>query len=105
MSLVASLRSPLRLAPAMARLMSGERFGHANGDSGWRWERNGIGMGGKDAGPGTEVKPEVGKGEEFGYNSPEFFQYDKYSYFDIEKDVVDSNNRVEQPKSGQTEFW
>ena len=52
-----------------------------------------------------KVKPEVGKGEEFGYNSPEFFQYDKYSYFDIEKDVVDSNNRVEQPKSGQTEFW
>ena len=36
MSLVASLRSPLRLAPSMARLMSGERFGHSNGDSGWR---------------------------------------------------------------------
>ena len=52
-----------------------------------------------------KVKPEVGKGEEFGYNSPEFFQYDKYSYFDIEKDVVDGNKRVEQPKSGQTEFW
>ena len=78
-------------------------------------------MGGKDAGPGTEVKkphhnvqswkivskvmPETGKGEEFGYNSPEFFQYDKYSYFDIEKDVVDGGKRVEQPKSGQTDFW
>ena len=84
-------------------------------------------MGGKDAGPGTEVKsrniainmhyhpaitlfpskvmPEMGKGEEFGYNSPEFFQYDKYSYFDIEKDVVDRKKRVEQPKSGLTEFW
>ena len=36
-----------------------------------------------------KVMPEVGKGEEFGYNSPEFFQYDKYSYFDIEKSVVD----------------
>ena len=49
--------------------------------------------------------PETGKGEEFGYNSPEFFQYDKYSYFDIEKDVVDGGKRVEQPKSGLTEFW
>jgi len=62
-------------------------------------------MGGKELGPGTEVKPGMGKGEEFGYNSPEFFQYDKYSYFDIEKDVVDGKKRVEQPKSGLTEFW
>ena len=52
-----------------------------------------------------KAKPETGKGEEFGYNSPEFFQYDKYSYFDIEKDVVDGGRRVEQPKSGQTDFW
>ena len=27
--------APMRMAP-MARMMSGERFGHANGDSGWR---------------------------------------------------------------------
>merc|ERR1719509_286730 len=99
MSLVSCLRSPLRLAPTMARLMSGERFGHANGDSGWRWERNGIGMGGKDAGPGTEAKPETGKGENFAYNVPEFFKYDKYSYFTIEKDIVDAKARVEQPNS------
>ena len=39
MSLVASLRSPVRIAPCMARLMSGERFGHSNGDSGWRSSR------------------------------------------------------------------
>ena len=52
-----------------------------------------------------KVKPGMGKGEEFGYNSPEFFQYDKYSYFDIEKEVVDGKKRVEQPKSGLTEFW
>ena len=81
MSLVASLRSPVRIAPCMARLMSGERFGHSNGDSGWRslrlrvnvehsyacmkthtltlssrWDKNGVGMGGKEAGPGTEVE-------------------------------------------------
>ena len=52
-----------------------------------------------------QVKPGMGKGEEFGYNSPEFFKYDKYSYFDIEKAVVDGGKRVEQPKSGLTEFW
>ena len=33
------------------------------------------------------------------------YRYDKYSYFDIEKDVVDGKKRVEQPKSGLTEFW
>jgi len=87
----------------MARMMSGERFGHANGDSGWRWEKNGVGMGGKEAGPGTEIKEGLGKGKE--YEVPEFFEFNKYSYFDIEKQMVDGNVRVEQPKSGLTEFW
>ena len=32
-------------------------------------------------------------------------EYNKYSYFDIEKQLVDSNKRVEQPKSGLTKFW
>jgi len=104
---MSALTSMLRVAPmrmpCLSRMMSGERFGHANGDSGWRWERNGIGMGGKDAGPGTEVKEGLGKGKE--YEVPEFFEYDKYSYFDIEKNMVDGNVRVEQPKSGLTEFW
>jgi len=104
---MSALTSMLRVAPMrmpyLSRMMSGERFGHANGDSGWRWERNGIGMGGKDAGPGTEVKEGLGKGKE--YEVPEFFEYDKYSYFDIEKNMVDGNVRVEQPKSGLTEFW
>jgi len=98
----------MRMAPFMARLMSGEsgeRFGHTGGDSGWRWENNGVGIGGKDSGPGTEIKPGCGKGEEFAYNSPEFFTYNKYSYFDIEKEMVDDKVRVEQPKSGLTEFW
>merc|ERR1719373_73609 len=103
MSLVASLRSPVRIAPCMARLMSGERFGHSNGDSGWRWDKNGVGMGGKEAGPATEIKEGVGKGKE--YEVPEFFEYNNYSYFDIEKAMVDGNVRVEQPKSGLTEFW
>merc|ERR1712106_1207368 len=90
----------------LVRFMSSEppqRFGHSGGDSGWRWEKDGVGMGGKDAGPATEVKPGLGKGKD--YEVPEFFKYDKYSYFDIEKDVVDSNKRVEQPSSGLTEFW
>ena len=58
---------------------------------------------GKDAGPGTEAKEGLGKDKV--YPNPEFFKYNNYSYFDIEKDVVDSNKRVEQPKSGLTEFW
>jgi len=92
---------PRRMTSPLARMMSDEapqRFGHANGDSGWRWDNNGVGMGGKDAGPGTEAK---GKD----YEVPEFFEFDKYSYFDIEKNMVDGKVRVEQPKSGLTEFW
>ena len=45
-------------------------------------------MGGKEAGPATEIKEGLGKGKD--YSNPEFFKYDKYSYFDVEKDVVDS---------------
>ena len=33
----------------------------------------------------------------------EFFGYDSYSYFDVEKDMA--KQRVPQPKSGATEFW
>jgi len=98
--------TPKSLNVGLARLMSGDapqRFGHANGDSGWRWDKNGVGMGGKEAGPATEIKEGVGKGKE--YEVPEFFEYNNYSYFDIEKAMVDGNVRVEQPKSGLTEFW
>ena len=111
------------LRVAAARMMSSDapqRFGTAKGHSGWTWDNNGIGMGGiaihnveeqiidiffkgKDAGPGTEAKEGLGKGKV--YPNPEFFKYNNYSYFDIEKDVVDSNKRVEQPNSGLTEFW
>ena len=69
----------------------------------YRWENNGVGMGGKDAGPGTQEKPGVGKGKD--YEAPEFFEYNQYSYFDIEKEIVDGNKRVEQPQSGLTEYW
>ena len=68
-----------------------------------RWEKNGVGMGGKDSGPGTEAKPGLGKGKE--YPVTEFFEYNQYSYFDIEKQIVDGKKRVEQPQSGLTEYW
>ena len=94
------------VTPQLSRLMSsdsGQRFGHSGGDSGWRWENNGVGMGGKDSGPGTEAKPGLGKDKE--YPVTEFFEYNQYSYFDIEKQIVEGKKRVEQPKSGLTEFW
>ena len=42
-----------------------QRFGHSGGDSGWRWEKNGVGMGGKEAGPATEIKDGLGKDKEY----------------------------------------
>ncbi|TRY74581.1 hypothetical protein TCAL_04594 [Tigriopus californicus] len=78
-----------------------ERFGSADGSSGWKWDKNGVGMGGKDKGPGTEAKPDVGKGKT--YQAPEFFKYNEYTYFDLEKEMV--KQRVAQPKSGLSEFW
>ena len=53
------------------------------------------------AGPGTSVKPDVGKGK--AYQVPEFFTYNNYTYFDVEKDML--KDRVQQPKSGLSEFW
>ena len=60
-------------------------------------------MGGKDAGPGTEIKEGLGKGKE--YELPEYFKNDLYSYYDMEKQLVDSKKRLEQPESGLTDFW
>jgi len=102
-ALTSMLKTVPRMTTPLARMMSGERFGHSNGDSGWRWDNNGVGMGGKDAGPATEIKEGMGKGKD--YEVPEFFEFNKYSYFDIEKDMVDGKVRVEQPNSGLTEFW
>ena len=45
--------------------VKGERFGVADGASGWKWENNGIGMGGKDAGVATQAKPTMGKNKEY----------------------------------------
>merc|ERR1711872_1015993 len=59
-----------------------ERFGSGDGSSGWKWDKGGVGMGGKDAGKATEIKESVGKGKD--YQVPEFFKYNPYSYFDIE---------------------
>ena len=80
-----------------------QRFGTAKGLSGWTWDNNGVGMGGKDAGPGTEIKEGLGKGKE--YELPEYFKNDLYSYYDLEKQLVDSKKRLEQPESGLTDFW
>ncbi len=53
------------------------------------------------SGPGTEAKPDVGKGKN--YQVPEYFQYNKYSFHDVEMDMA--KGRVPQPKSGLSEFW
>ena len=52
-------------------------------------------MGGKDAGVATELKETVGKAKE--YKVPEFFKYNQYSYFDVEKDM--EKQRVPQVRS------
>jgi len=36
-----------------------ERYGSHDGTSGWKWDKNGIGMGGKESGLATEIKPDV----------------------------------------------
>ncbi len=43
----------------------------------------------------------MGKGK--AYQVPEYFEYNRYSYFDVEKEMV--KDRVAQPKSGLSEFW
>ena len=51
-------KSPLMYKPYDRQLCDAsgpQRFGHSNGDSGWRWERNGVGMGGKAGGPSLLV--------------------------------------------------
>lgn len=78
-----------------------ERFGAANGESGWKWEKNGVGMGGKDHGPATEIKEGLGKDKE--YPIPEYFGYNEMSFYDIEKSV--EKQRCPQPESGLSEYW
>ena len=53
------------------------------------------------SGKATEIKDTVGKDKE--YKAPEFFGYDNYSFYDIEKECVDK--RCPQPKSGLSEYW
>ena len=52
-------------------------------------------------GPATEIKADVGKTKS--YKVPEYFKYNAYSFYDLEKDMV--KDRVPQPKSGLSEFW
>ncbi len=49
----------------------------------------------------TEAKPDTGHGKT--YQVPEYYAYNPYSYFDYEKDM--NKQRLQQPKSGLTEFW
>ncbi len=77
------------------------RFGVSDGASGWKWDKGGVGMGGKDRDVGSAAKAQVGKGK--AYQSPEYFSYDKYSFHDVEKAM--ESKRVPQPKSGLSEFW
>jgi len=99
-----------RLFSASVISKTPERFGTAespnNTGSGWTWTANGkdrVGMGGKDAGLGTEAKTELGKDKT--YKAPEFFGYDNYSFYDIEVGVVGEGKRCPQPDSGLTEYW
>ena len=60
-------------------------------------------MGGKDTSLGTEAKDGLGKEKE--YKNPEYFNNEQYSYYDMEKELVESNKRLEQPQSGLSEYW
>ena len=60
-------------------------------------------MGGKNSGPGTEAKDGLGKGKE--YKNPEYFNNEHYSFYDQEKELVDSEKRLEQPQSGLSDYW
>ena len=60
-------------------------------------------MGGKDTGLGTEAKDGLGKEKD--YKNPEYFNKEHYSYYDREKELVESNKRLEQPQSGLSDYW
>ncbi len=42
-------------------------------------------------------------GKDKTYKAPEYFKYNKYSFFDVEGEMTKS--RCPQPKSGLTDFW
>ena len=70
-SLSSSIATLKVLRPlAVARLsttsvVSQQRFGDHTGSSGWKWEKGGVGMGGKTSDIATEVKPDTGKGKKY----------------------------------------
>ena len=45
----------------------------------------------------------VGIGKE--YEVPEYFDNDTFSFYDMEKKLVDSKKRLDQPESGLSEYW
>ena len=44
--------------------ISTERFGASDGSSGWKWDKGGVGMGGKDQGNATESESATVKGSQ-----------------------------------------
>ena len=108
MAVLGNLLQRGRLAGCLVRTLSkddrcswGERFGQSNGDSGWRWPKE---EGGSKR-IATEIKPGVGKGLGTMYKMPEYFGHDIYSFYDMEKEIVESGLRLPQPRSGLTEWW
>ena len=80
-----------------------ERSGNSVGESGWRWDNEGAGMGGKQYGLATGMMEEVGMDKNSVYKVPEYFGHSKegvYFFYDMEKELVDSGKRLEQPDSG-----
>ena len=65
-------------------------------------------MGGKQFGLATEVKEGVGISKDSVYKVPQYFGHQKtgeYFFYDMEKELVESGMRVEQPDSGLDEYW
>ena len=96
MKMLLSSRKAVLVLSRATSLKAGQRIGHSGGDSGWRWQRAGLGMGGKDSGPGTEAKEGLGKE----YKLPEYFQNSLYSYYDREVEMEERAVRLPQPDSG-----
>merc|ERR1711874_36940 len=81
---------------ASARFCS-TRFCDPNGASGWKWEKGGVGMGGKEKAPGAAARLDTKE-----YKSPEYFDHGTFAYAEIEKSMV--GKRVAQPDSGLSQF-
>ena len=76
-----------------------ERSGNSVGESGWRWDNEGAGMGGKQYGLATEVMEGVGMDKNSVYKVPEYFGHSNegvYFFYDMEKHRPASSYMVRQ---------